>query len=400
MPGSSYHHGRFRRAAPGLVVVTMLALGACAPQRALEAARLLVDLMPAEGAAEAQNRRGGLQRLALADGSPLGDLYLADAPPEAALVLVPGLVPEGKDDPRLVTFAGTLARARFAVLVPELPSFRTQRASAADARVIARAVERLARCFSPSTRPELGLAAISYAAGPALIAARDHDPHRRVRLILAIGGYYSAEAVITFFTTGYYRDAPDQPWRYREPNAYGKWVFGRTNADRLDDPADRRTLAAIAARKLDDPAAGVGELGARLRSEGRSVMALIENRDPEQVPGLIAALPEPVRRELRALDPSARGLAGLEAELILIHGEDDPIIPASESRALAAAVPPGQAALYVVDSLRHVELEPGGIGDALLLWRAAYRLIAARDALPRPELARCLDGWASSTFPG
>jgi pimeloyl-ACP methyl ester carboxylesterase len=108
------------------------------------------------------------------------------------------------------------------------------------------------------------------------------------------------------------------------------------------------------------------------------------------VPGLIAALPEPVQRELQALDPAARGLSGLEAELILIHGQDDAIIPASESRALAAAWPPGQAALYVVASLRHVELEPRGIDDAILLWRAAYRLLAARDALPRPDPFRCL----------
>lgn len=391
---------RSRRGASGLAVLAVLALAACAPQRAFEAARLLAALAPESGAAEAGDRSaGGVRRLALAGGSPPGDLYLADMAPEAALVLVPGLVPEGKDDPRLVAFAGALADARFAVFVPELPNFRAQRASAADALVIAGAVERLARCFPPGVRPGLGLAAISYAVGPALIAARDHDPHRRVRLIVAIGGYYSATAVVTFFTTGYLRDGPDRPWRHREPNAYGKWVFVLTNADRLEDPADRRALAAIAARKLQDPEAEVGDLAARLGPAGRSVMALVDNRDPERVPELVAALPAPVRYQLRALDPAARGLEGLKAELILVHGRDDPIIPASESEALAAAVPRGRAALFIVDSLRHVELELGGIGDAIRLWRAAYRLLAARDALPRPDPAWCLGERAPETGP-
>src|SRR5688500_15657213 len=102
MPRPRHIHHRSRRAMPSLVVLAVLALAACAPQRAFEAARLLAALAPDGGTAEAGNRTAGMRRLALAGGSPPADLYLADASPEAALVLVPGLVPEGKDDPRLV----------------------------------------------------------------------------------------------------------------------------------------------------------------------------------------------------------------------------------------------------------------------------------------------------------
>ena len=57
--------------------------------------------------------------------------------------------------------------------------------------------------------------------------------------MFVIGGYYDVEAVLTFFTTGYFRDGPDGQWRHREPNAYGKWVFVRSNAARLASPEDR-----------------------------------------------------------------------------------------------------------------------------------------------------------------
>ena len=131
------------------------------------------------------------------------------------------------------------------------------------------------------------------------------------------------------------------------------------------------------------------ELAAGLAEGGRAMLALADNADPERVPGLLAALPEPVRRDIEALDLKHYPLADLRADLLLIHGRDDPLIPASESRALAAAVPPGRADVFVVGNLSHVEIHPGGIPDMLLLWQAAYRLLALRDGLTVPDPARC-----------
>jgi len=95
-----------------------------------------------------------------------------------------------------------------------------------------------------------------------------------------------------------------------------------------------------------------------------------------------------VRTDLAALDLSRRDLSQLDARLLLVHGRDDPIIPSSESEALAAAAP-DETALYVVDSLAHVELDPSGLVDGFRLWRAVYRLLAERDAAPQPNREAC-----------
>ena len=42
-------------------------------------------------------------------------------------------------------------------------------------------------------------------------------------------------------------------------------------------------------------------------------MALVRNADPERVPELVAALPEPVRRDIEYLDLSRRQLRDLRA---------------------------------------------------------------------------------------
>jgi hypothetical protein len=375
-----------------VVLLAALMLGACSPPRALEAARVLADVAAGSGPSRLKATTPQPQRSTLAGGEPgalLGDLYWPGEPAAAALVLVPGAVEAGKDDPRLVAFANTFARARFAVLVPEIPNLRTQQLSAEDAEPIAAAIHHFASCLRAAQQPAVGLLAISYAAGPALLAALAPSTGDLVGFAVAIGGYYDVEAVVTFFTTGYFREGADGRWRHREPNAYGKWVFVRANAARLAEPTDRAVLAEIAARKLNDLDAEIADLRARLGPEGRAVMALLANRDPERVPALIAALPAPIRADLRALDLERHDFSRLPFDLILVHGRDDPIIPASESQALAAAAPADRTSLYVVDSLTHVELDPAGLLDGVELWRAIYRLLSERDALPAPDWDRC-----------
>jgi hypothetical protein len=323
--------------------------------------------------------------------APLGDLYWPGEDAAAALVLVPGAVKDGKDDPRMVAFANTFARARFAVLVPEIPNLRTRQLSPEDAGPIGAAIRYLSRCVAQAERPgSVGVVAISYAAGPAFLAALAPANRDLVGYMTAIGGYYDVEAVLTFFTTGYYRAGPEARWQHREPNAYGKWVFVRANAARLADPADQAVLDEIAMRKLADLDADISDLRARLGAGGRAVMALLDNRDPERVPALIGALPAPIRADLEALDLERRDLSEVPFELILVHGRDDPIIPATESQALAAAVPDDQVSLYVIDRLAHIDLSPGDLLDGVGLWRAIYLVLTRRDAAPVPEAGQCL----------
>jgi|AGTN01.1.fsa_nt_gi hypothetical protein len=302
-----------------------------------------------------------------------GDLYLPAEKAKAGLVLVPGAAREGKDDPRLVALAHSLARARFLVLVPDIASVRAQEVSAADRLPIADAVRYL---HGERHVPGLGIAAISYADVPAILAALDRPG---VDFVVAVGGLYDLRAVITFFTTGAYREAPGRPWLHAEPNAYGKWVFVRANARRLDDSTDRALLTGIAERRMADLAAPVDDLAVKLGPQGKAVMALLDNADPARVPDLIAALPPPVKAEIAAMDLASRDLSGLKARLFLIHGRDDRIIPWTESAALARMAP--RAELTLLDNLAHADLKAGGIADALALWQAVSHVLLERDRL-------------------
>ncbi len=358
------------------------ALGGCSPKRAIEATRVLGDIAASEGPSGLKEATGPPRRrlvtVPVSGGAIAADLYEPAEGARAGMVLVPGVAPTGKNDRRLVAFANTLSRAGFAVVVPDLARMRALRVTAADGPVLADAV-----AWMHQRRPgqPLGMTAISFAAGPAVLAQFEPDRRGHVDFIVTVGGYHDLAAVITFFTTGAFRGSTDEAWRHRTPNAYGKWVFVLSNAPRIDDERDRDILSAIARRKLEHREADVSALAARLGAQGRAVYALLDNKDSARVPELIAALPAGVRGEIEALDLSRLDLSRTGTRFVLIHGRDDAIIPETESEAFARALPKGANTLYLLDSLDHVNPKPPGLINSIKLFDAVYTILGYRDGV-------------------
>ena len=364
-----------------LGVAALLAVVACAPGRGYEAALVLKDISagvkPSRLKATTPEPKRQATSYRVAGRTYQGDLYRPGEEAAAALVLVPGAAEQGRDDPRLVAFAMTLARVRFLVLVPDIESLRELKVRPGNVRDVGDALRHLADHPEGAGRP-LGAVAFSYAVGPTLLAAARPPLAGRVDFILAVGGYYDLEAVLTFATTGEFEE--DGRWRRREPNRYGKWVFVAANLERLDHPGDRRLFWRMIERKRDDLEAPVDDLAAGLTPAGQNLYRFITNRDRGQVDDLIAALPAAIRADIAALDLSRQDLSSLQAHLILVHGRNDPIIPPSESRALARALPPEQTDLFLARGLMHVDVAPGLLGS-WTLWRAVLALLRARDGV-------------------
>lgn len=352
-------------------------------ERSWQAGELLVEL--AEVPARAGEVPAGVSRRPIryqVDGRlHLGDLYAGPAPgaggPDriSGVVLVPGLTPYGKDDSHVVATAGLLAKQGFAVLVPELPAIRRLKVRASHGRDVADATRHLAERLAAK---KVGVLAVSYSAGPAVLAALDAQGRDRIGYVAAIGGYFDLVAVITFFTTGHHRTGDGAPWMRLEPNPIGRWIFARGNASDGLSLRDQGLLRRIAELRAENPEAAIANLTAELSDDGRRVMDLLTNRDPARVPALLATLPRQQQRALKALNLKGKDLGKITADLILLHGKGDRIIPWTESQKLASAVP-GRARLYLPGNLDHVEIAPGSVADMYAMWRAVRDLLAMRD---------------------
>jgi pimeloyl-ACP methyl ester carboxylesterase len=284
-------------------------------------------------------------------------------PPYPPLVLVHGLTPDGKDDARLQRAARLLARAGFRVLVPDLPGLHAQHLRPSDATVVAAALT-AAAAGSETGRTGAVVLAVSVGIQPALAGAARVPG--AVRLVVSLGGYAEARELVRYFTTGAWA-LGDTAGRARLDPDLAR-AFLASNLDLVRDADDREAVRRALAG---------APLPATAGAEARAVLAVLENRDPDRVDTLLAALPAETRALLDILSP-ARDVGRLPARLLLVHGGDDPAIPFTESRRLAAAADPARTRLVVVSLLAHVEGHPPAsvarARDFFLLWTVLYEL--------------------------
>ena len=369
--------------APLLTLLTFLSLMGCTtlPSGDSEADLVLEDLISGGWGSRLRQQSASPTRSSVTyevEGRRhRGDLYeLPGSISGAGIVLVPGIAAAGKDDRRLVALARTLTRARFTVLVPDIPGFRSYQLRSGDVDEIADAVRYLGARPGIAGRP-VGIFAISYAVAPAVLASLRPDIREKARFVVGVGGYYDLEATVTFFTTGYFRVPGKAQWQYLSPHPYGKWLFLASNAALLDTPSDRQLVRELAWDLLD-PLGEEDFPWLQPGPQGQTLVNLMENGDREQVPALVGRLPENIRSEMRALSPAEHDLSPLKARLILLHGRRDNIIPYSESVAFARAVPEGQGRVFVIDGLAHVNLRPKA-HDLPLLLEMVEMLLEQRD---------------------
>ncbi len=381
-------HRRGKYSSLGYALVLCSALSACASPDfgdseaglALEdlasgqATSRLMALAPRPLRESVSFNTGGEERAA--------DLYRPTQDARAGIVLVPGVVARGRRDARVVAMANTLARLDFTVLVPDMPGVRRYRMRSNDVREVADAFAWLASRPALAPPGHIGIAGFSYGAGPVLLAALQPDIRDRVHFVLSVGGYYSLENVVAYLTTGYYRvvepavTAASATFRLT-PHPYSKASFIRSNLDLLERPVDREFFRRYAAYIIDNRIDVDEPVPAHLAPDAQAFYDLLSNHLPAQVPTLLDKLPSRMRTELEGINPAAHDLSRLRADVILLHGRGDNLIPYTESIALAGALPESQAQLFLIDGLAHVDFRPKA-HDVPQLLGAMEALLAKR----------------------
>lgn len=304
-----------------------------------------------------------------------GDYYQPEGVSRAGIVFIPGAVETGKDDRRVVAFATALARARFSVLVPDVVALRQLRLLPETARDVADALSWMLAGPERAPQGRLGVITTSVAIGPALIALLDPPLSESVDFFVSIGGYHDLPRTLAYLTTGHY-EAHGVSLRHA-PKEYGKWVYALSNAPRLDDASERQAFEALARRKLRDPEAHVGTELAHLGPTGHAIHDFIVNTDPARSSLLLERFPDRLRADVAALDLSARDLQVIKARFILVHGLDDDLIPYGESIGLATALALGQARVFLLGGLLHVDIAPQ-FADGWRMWCALHAMLGER----------------------
>jgi len=276
----------------------------------------LVLALPAAGRVTApfvQSTKAEQTAIPFGASTVAADLY-RPAHPRGAILLVHGLSPAGRRQPDLARLAELFARHGQLALVPQFEGLAAFRLDGTEVAAVVAALDHAARLASP-----VAIAGFSFGAGPALLAAAERP---RIRLAGSFGGYADLRSVIAFVTTS------------AAPEPYNRWKLLQLLAGFAENPVDRSRLDAIAQVKLADPSADTTQMEAMLGADARLVLALVYNRRPDALDGLLARLSPGARAALDRLSPLP-AMARLRGRVLIAHGRADISIPYTESVRLA-----------------------------------------------------------------
>ena len=370
-----------------LVVVVLLALGAWAAVPYVRAASLVIRMAGLHGA--------WLDRLGRFENGPVttrdatfqgrsGTMRVRIYEPATrrarTVLLTGGVHAKGIDEPRLTKLARDLAVAGTPVVTAEIDDLLHYRITPKLTDALEDAILWVGadRGLAPDGR--LGVFGVSFAGGLSIVAAGRPAAAPHVAYVISFGGHGSLPDVVRFLCTGVQPDGTR-----RSPHDYGVVVTLMNTADQVVPPEQAAPLRAAIMSYMSashlamvDQKAAASEfkhalaLAAALPEPSRTLMDYVNTRNvaalgPILLPHVDAFTGDP------ALSP-ARSTT-VTAPVFLLHGADDNVVPAIESRRLATVLErTAPVHLLVTSLITHAEVDhpptAGEVWQMIRFWRA------------------------------
>jgi X-Pro dipeptidyl-peptidase (S15 family) len=370
-----------------LLVVVLLALGAWTAVPYVRAASLVIRLAGLHGP--------WLDRLGRFENGPVttrdltipgrrgamrARVYEPATRRARTVLLTGGVHAKGIDEPRLTKLARDLAVAGTPVVTAEIDDLLHYRITPKLTDGLEDAIVWVSREPSLAGDGRIGVFGVSFAGGLSIVAAGRPAVAPHVAYVISFGGHSSLPDVVTFLCTGRQPDGT-----HRDPHDYGVVVTLMNSAEQMvpaDQVAGLRTaitsfMSASHLAMVDQKAAAAEftrtkAMTAMLPEPSRTLMTYVNTRN---VKALGAALLPHVTAFTQDPALSPARATTVTAPVFLLHGADDSVVPAIESRRLAAALGPRVPVHLLVSSLiTHAEVDhpptAGEVWEMVRFWRA------------------------------
>lgn len=268
------------------------------------------------------------------------------------VLLVHGVHAQGIGEPRLREFAQVMASAGVEVVTPQIgPLTRYDITPEATQRI----GEASAAYADRLEQPDVGVIGISFSGGLALLAATHEDYAERIGFVLAVGAHHDLARVLRWYASEPVEGPAGRP-PASEPHPYGAGVFIYAQAEAFFEPRDLETAKEALRLLLQGQRERARQLRSDLSPSGRRQLTRILQHETEgPLKERFLERVEALRPGLARVSPHGK-LGALRASVFLVHGVDDPVVPATETRWLARSVPDEHLESVVITPfLRHAE---------------------------------------------
>lgn len=257
------------------------------------------------------------------------------------------LAPQGKRNKYVVNFLRGMARIGFVVLIPDWPERPLGLMDDGDVEELERSVAYLES--QPDVDPKrIGIIAISYGAGPALIAASHTRLGNRLQYVMTIGGYIDLWSVMQFAGSGKVQIDAHHSLQL-QPHPYMLFVLLRTLSHWSTDKRDRTIVDAFLKKITDRDTPidaslaapiDVSRLRTRLSKPVQAVFDALERAaDGASKAELRTLVPELFRGKLDKLSLTKEMIRDIQSRVLIVHTTNDRLVPYSDALALYHLLP-------------------------------------------------------------
>ncbi len=293
-------------------------------------------------------------QLSTAHGPIRARYYTPQNHPHApALMLLHGVHYLGMNEPRLVTFASSMAACGISVLTPELPDIKDYHVGANSIATIGDAASWLT---AENGGKPVGVMGLSFSGGLSLLAAADPRYRPSIRFVVAIGSQDQMSRVAKFYRTGE-DELPNGSEETLTPHEYGALVLEYEHLEDFAPARDLQPIRSVLRAHLYEDSTGeraaLAKLDERQQAEAKQLMNV---SSPATRDALARAEAKHVA-DMAGVSPHGH-LGQLTTPVYLLHGEGDNIIPAAETQWMEDELPSQslQAAL-ISPVLSHLDLD-------------------------------------------
>ena len=222
----------------------------------------------------------------------------------------------------------------------------------------------------------VALIGASTGAALALLAAARADLADHVSVVAAVAPFADLERMVCLATTRGY--AENGAFTRYDVAALQRRIVARSLVAAIADEGERARLLTALDHAEDDGRDPVEALPDpdELAPQGRAIVNVLRNDDPERFAQLFRALPDDLHMLLASLSPLAAA-PGVRAPVEIVVPPADVYFPPGEARALADVLP--RAHLTVTGTLDHTrpDLSLGQLRDLVGFGRFVVRGVAA-----------------------
>jgi dienelactone hydrolase len=275
------------------------------------------------------------------------------------VVLVHGVHRLGIEEPRLERFARALAGSGVIVMTPAVTELSDYKVAPRSIETVGAAVEALRARLGVD---KVGLMGMSFGGGISLLTAAHSRFADHVSFVVAVGAHDDLGRVSRFFVNDEIPE-PNGSTKKLHAHGYGVMVLVYSHVEDFfppeDVPAARDALRLWLWERRDE----ARNAAARLSPASK---AKIDHLFGDGVSSLKAELLEEIDRhtaDMAEVSPHGR-LGTLKANVYLLHGEGDTVIPATETSWLAEDVPADRLRTTLISpAIEHVELKSPSAAD-------------------------------------